>query len=177
MIKHALLAAAFGFVPFATAAALLDVTPATPSVSDAGAAFQFPGAGFTFAGAPYTLTADILVDGTIGGFGGDLVSAPDAATALSGSLTSFGYAFAAEDTDVLQFLFTLDGNSDTAFGNELLAVVSGEFGAEPSFGVGFEDAAATATFSAIGADVAPIPLPAGGLLLLTGLGALALRRR
>jgi len=97
---------------------------------------------------------------------------------LAATSSDFGFVFSDTGADTLEFLLqSVTGNQAGAYGTNLLATLTGEFGTEASFfasGTGFGSVTATLTV----APVSPIPLPASGMILLASRAALfALRRR
>lgn len=186
----------------AKAATLGLTTEATPHVNATGDLFNPFGFGFDFvdifstgagtgALSGYTgldtgLTADILPDGSIGGFGGsffvdDAFAVPSPVQVVNSAvLVGFGFVYDASGDDTLEFQFgSIAGDESDLFAEGALVTITGELGANLTetfdlatqgiFDVSFKVAPISAP--------AVIPLPAGGLLLLTGLGGLAAWRR
>ncbi|WP_372922978.1 hypothetical protein [Roseovarius sp.] len=97
---------------------------------------------------------------------------------LSGTLIDLAVASDAAGDDTITMLFDdIAGTASGEFGEFVVAELTGEFGATPfgstapmAFGV-----SGTATFSGATSTVAPIPLPAGIVLLASALGLLAFR--
>ncbi|MEO9516769.1 MAG: VPLPA-CTERM sorting domain-containing protein [Paracoccaceae bacterium] len=55
--------------------------------------------------------------------------------------------------------------------------MTGPFAFDPNNDTSLNPTGASASSSLAGSDVVPVPLPAGGFLLLTGLGGIAAHRR
>jgi hypothetical protein len=125
----------------------------------------------------FTVTAVIGSDGTPANGMFQAFGAEDEMMLESTSLIGVGFIDNASGDDVIELLFELpSGSASTAFGPLALARMFGQFGSDP-FGAGFGDFV-TPVEASMTLNPVVIPLPAGGALLLTGLGALAgLRRR
>ncbi len=98
--------------------------------------------------------------------------------ALSAMITEVGYQIdpGTDGGDIIELLLNVEGgNLASIFGGSALALLTGEFGTDEGFAAAEFFSSAQIEVSAL-TDVAPIPLPAGGILLLSGVALIALRR-
>lgn len=126
------------------------------------------------------INADILPDGTI--ITGSMSMADGGAAWLNGSLSALAFTNNASGDDTIELLFNgHTGAAAAEFGGLSVVTLTGEFGATP-----FDPTAPLALSGVFGSarlnpatSSAVIPLPATGLILIGGLGALgvAARRR
>lgn len=124
----------------------------------------------------FTVTAEIGSDGTPANGTFQALGAEDEIMLESTSLIGVGFIDNGA-ADVIELLFDAPtGSAAASFGAQVLARLFGDFGSYP-FAAGFGSFGAGAPASMTLTPVA-VPLPAGGALLLVGLGALVgLRRR
>ncbi|MEM1343915.1 MAG: VPLPA-CTERM sorting domain-containing protein [Pseudomonadota bacterium] len=128
-----------------------------------------------------TLGLSVLIDasGALGPQGGALnvFETAGGTSFLTGSALDVGFAFDANGEDIIEVLIgSLGGSAAGAFGPTALATITGEFGDDVgAFAgpIGFFTPGSSIDVRPVGV----IPLPAPALLLMTGLGALALARR
>jgi hypothetical protein len=134
------------------------------------------GAGFGGDPAPLDLSLFDFAAGPVPG-GAEFAVSDVAPVLTSAALiaTAASSDAAVDGDDVIELLFgSLGGSAAGAFGERALVTLVGEFGEDP-FGIGF--AFTPVAFSANPVTTpAPIPLPAGLPLILTGLGALGALR-
>lgn len=141
--------------------ALVEGDPSSPPVFDDPAPLLIGGSFlFNALGTPGDdLVADFIIDDVDGDFDPNN-------TFLSGVLEEFGYG----DTLVTMIFGSLDGQAASLFGSRVL-VSFFDFGALPQ-GAGAFSGRLSYTIQSI----SPIPLPLTGVLLLIGIGGLALLR-
>ena len=176
-----LLAAALAVSAVTGHAATLGLATEAPAIAGTGEIFHVPGTdlafiGTTEAGAYISAAAALSAEDGL---------APDVAPgallvdgALSATVAGLGYEIdaGADGGDIIELLLEVEGDEPAAsFGNRALAVLTGEFGTDDAFAAAEFFSPARIEISALA--VAPIPLPAGGLLLVSGLALIGLRRR
>lgn len=178
------LAAGFAVAAVTGHAATLGLETGSPVLTATGDAFYVPGTDLSFVG----ITGD---GGDVSGVaalslagGLDPEAAPGAflvGSAFSGTIEAIGFEIdgGSEGGDTIELLLTVSGGDlAETFGARALAVLTGEFGSGDDFAGSEFFSPATVTISSVTAPtLTPIPLPAGGLLLASGLAVLGLRRR
>jgi len=171
------------------AATLSSVSVTGPSIDgpfDMVNFFGFFGSGTVTGNTATTPVADSLATGISGSIASDNTFTSGSMTVtdggagwLSGTLIDLAVASDPAGDDTITMLFDdIAGTAGAEFGDFVVAELTGEFGATPfgftapmsTFGV-----SGSATFSGATSAVAPIPLPAGIVLLASALGLLALR--
>ncbi|WP_299821533.1 hypothetical protein [uncultured Jannaschia sp.] len=171
-----LLAGAFACLATTGQAATLGLATGASVLSGTGEAFFVPGSDLSFAGLSAD-GADIAIAAALET--GDAPGAVLVDGLLSGSVAGFGFEIDAgtDGGDVIEIDFRPDdGSLADALGPRALAVLTGEFGTDDGFAETAFFSAASVTIAPV-IEVAPIPLPASGLLLVGGMAALARRRR
>lgn len=181
-ILSLLLAAGVGFGAAAGHAATLGLEVGSPIIFGMGDVVYAPGSNFSVIGASSD-DEDIAIAVALSPTGGlDPDVAPGVllvGTALSGTVSDLGFEIdgGTDGGDIIEIFFDVDGGDlAEALSGGGLAILTGEFGTGDDF-------AATGFFSTASIEIGavqqatPVPLPAGVLLLASGLAALDLRRR
>ena len=162
-------------------AATLGLATDAPAITGAGDILYVPGTDLSFiglsdAGLDISAAAALTTDGGL-----DRDMAPGALLvdgALWATIIDLGYEIdpGNDGGDIIELLLNVEGGDlASTFGSSALALLTGEFGTDDRFAAAEFFSSAQIEVSAL-TDVAPIPLPAGGLLLLSGLALVTLRR-